>query len=212
MSLCETFHVAAETKAFHVLSSDLCYTRAWYILLIISIKMVEAMNTADFLQLINIGMLPLKRARCANKVDSLLISRQPFEYAVHRYVAIMICQGSEKPNINIQVKRNDERHSKILQRIHSLSLILICNYVANYCNPFPGGLGISHWPSACTITCSVFHDHLLNHCWICKGTISHLSFPFLFSHVFWLVSIWLSSICWIWRSGRLKHCFTVIAI
>jgi len=43
--------------------------------------MVEAMNAADFLQVFNTGMLPLKRARCANKVDSSLISRQPFEYA-----------------------------------------------------------------------------------------------------------------------------------
>ncbi|EOA94409.1 hypothetical protein Anapl_10912 [Anas platyrhynchos] len=29
--------------------------------------MAEAMSAADFLQLVNIGKLPLKRARCANK-------------------------------------------------------------------------------------------------------------------------------------------------
>lgn len=38
--------------------------------------MAEAMNAADFLQLANTGKLPMKRARCANKVGSLLIPRQ----------------------------------------------------------------------------------------------------------------------------------------
>ena len=36
----------------------------------------EAMNAADVLQLANIGKLPMKRARCANKVGSPPVPRQ----------------------------------------------------------------------------------------------------------------------------------------
>lgn len=38
--------------------------------------MAEAMNAADFLQLANIGKLPMERARCANKVGSPPIPQQ----------------------------------------------------------------------------------------------------------------------------------------
>lgn len=40
-----------------------------------SARMAETMN-ADFLQLANVGNLPMKRARCANKVVSPIIPRQ----------------------------------------------------------------------------------------------------------------------------------------
>lgn len=59
-----------EAEAFTKLSSDLYHARTQSTQPIISVRMAEAMNTADFLQLANIGELPVKRARCANNVGS----------------------------------------------------------------------------------------------------------------------------------------------
>lgn len=77
-------------------------------MLLISVKMAEAMSAADFLQLVNIGKLPLKGARCANKGGFTTNSRQPLECAVHGYIAMMFCQGSKKPNLHILEKIIDE--------------------------------------------------------------------------------------------------------